>query len=100
MTTDVTGIMTVTNLAAGTYLVKEIKGPEGYQIDTATQKVARPVTFAVPPSSVTTVVVYAPSILSILKREPARGALFSASTSSITSVVWTFCSKTTVVSSL
>lgn len=39
VTTDVTGIMTVTNLATGTYLVKEIKGPEGYQIDTATQKV-------------------------------------------------------------
>lgn len=39
VTTDVTGIMTVTNLTAGTYLVKEIKGPEGYQIDTATQKV-------------------------------------------------------------
>lgn len=39
VTTDVTGIMTVTKLTAGTYLVKEIKGPEGYQIDTATQKI-------------------------------------------------------------
>lgn len=39
VTTDTTGIVTVTKLAAGTYLVKETKGPEGYQIDTASQKV-------------------------------------------------------------
>lgn len=39
VTTDKSGITTVTNLPAKTYLVKETKGPEGYQIDTASQKV-------------------------------------------------------------
>lgn len=39
VTTDVSGISTVTTLPAGTYLVKEIKGPDGYQVDTASQKV-------------------------------------------------------------
>lgn len=39
VTTDVTGIVVVTSLAAGDYLVKEMKGPEGYQVDTPTQKV-------------------------------------------------------------
>ena len=39
VTTDATGIVTITNLAPGTYLVKEKKGPDGYQIDTASQRV-------------------------------------------------------------
>lgn len=39
VTTDATGVVTVTNLAPGSYLVKEKKGPDGYQIDTDTQKV-------------------------------------------------------------
>lgn len=39
VTTDTSGITTVTTLAAGTYLVKEVKAPEGYQVDTASQKV-------------------------------------------------------------
>ena len=39
VTTDAAGIVTVSNLAPGTYLVKEKKGPDGYQIDTASQRV-------------------------------------------------------------
>jgi len=39
VTTDVSGITVVTTLPAGTYLVKEMKGPAGYQIETASQKV-------------------------------------------------------------
>lgn len=39
VTTDVSGITTVTNLKPGNYLVKEIKAPDGYQVDTASQKV-------------------------------------------------------------
>ena len=39
VTTDAAGIVTVSNLAPGTYLVKEKRGPDGYQIDTASQRV-------------------------------------------------------------
>lgn len=39
VTTNSTGVATVTKLPAGVYLVKETKGPGGYQIDTAVQKV-------------------------------------------------------------
>lgn len=39
VTTDNTGIVTITGLNPGDYLVRETKGPEGYQIDTVSQTV-------------------------------------------------------------
>lgn len=39
VTTDNTGIVTITGLQPGEYLVRETKGPEGYQMDTASQTV-------------------------------------------------------------
>lgn len=39
VTTDSTGVAVVTNLPSGNYLVKEVKAPEGYQVDTPTQNV-------------------------------------------------------------
>lgn len=39
VTTDNTGIVTITGLNPGEYLVRETKGPEGYQIDTVSQTV-------------------------------------------------------------
>lgn len=39
VTTDNTGVIIIDNLASGTYLVREVKGPDGYQIDTSAQTV-------------------------------------------------------------
>jgi len=39
VTTDKTGVVAVSGLKAGIYLVKETKGPDGYEIDTASQRV-------------------------------------------------------------
>lgn len=39
VTTDNTGMVTITGLQPGEYLVRETKGPEGYQMDTASQTV-------------------------------------------------------------
>ena len=39
VTTDNTGIVTITGLNPGQYLVRETKGPDGYQMDTASQTV-------------------------------------------------------------
>ena len=39
VTTDNTGMVTITGLQPGQYLVRETKGPDGYQMDTASQTV-------------------------------------------------------------
>ena len=39
VTTDNTGIVTITGLNPGQYLVRETKGPDGYQMDTVSQTV-------------------------------------------------------------
>lgn len=39
VTTDKTGIVTITNLKPGKYLVRETNGPDGYQMDTVSQNV-------------------------------------------------------------
>lgn len=39
VTTDATGIVTITGMAPGEYLVRETKGPDGYQMDTVSQTV-------------------------------------------------------------